>query len=79
MRYELNYPKDALEKFRLTALKDKSIWDGSDPLNVTIKAVKDEEGKGGRIIITGLLASRWTTANCSSSVQTPASECLRKS
>ncbi|KAF5388243.1 hypothetical protein D9615_000400 [Tricholomella constricta] len=42
---------DALEKLRLTALTDKGVWNG-EPLNITIKAVKDEDGKGGRIIIT---------------------------
>lgn len=45
---------DALEKLRLTALTDKGVWNG-EPLNITIKAVKDEGGKGGRIIITGSL------------------------
>ncbi|KAG5646569.1 hypothetical protein DXG03_002872 [Asterophora parasitica] len=42
---------DALEKLRLTALTDKGAWNG-EPLNITIKAVRDEDGKGGRIIIT---------------------------
>jgi heat shock protein beta len=28
------------------------MWNGADPLNITIKAVKDENGKGGRIIIS---------------------------
>ncbi|KAJ7507789.1 heat shock protein Hsp90 [Mycena galericulata] len=52
VRTSTDIPQDALEKLRLTALKDKSVWDGSDPLNVTIKAMKNEDGKGGRIIIT---------------------------
>ncbi|KAJ7276359.1 Hsp90 protein-domain-containing protein [Mycena haematopus] len=44
--------QDALEKLRLTALKDKSIWDGGEPLNITIKAIKNEDGNGGRIVIS---------------------------
>ncbi|KAJ7283667.1 Hsp90 protein-domain-containing protein [Mycena rebaudengoi] len=52
LRELVSNSNDALEKLRLTALTDKSVWDGSDPLNITIKAIKGEEGKGGRIVIT---------------------------
>jgi heat shock protein beta len=52
IRELISNANDALEKLRLTALTDKSLVDGSNPLNVTIKAVKDEDGKGGRLIIT---------------------------
>ncbi|KAF8974761.1 Hsp90 protein-domain-containing protein [Flammula alnicola] len=52
LRELLSNANDALEKLRLTALTDKSIWDGSDPLNITIKAVPDEDGKNGRLIIS---------------------------
>ena len=40
----------------MTALTDKQAWDGSEPLNITIKAVKDEDGPGGRLIISGAYA-----------------------
>ena len=53
MRELISNSNDALEKLRLTGLTDKSIWDGSESLNVSIKTVKNEDGPGGRIIITG--------------------------
>lgn len=52
LRELISNANDAIEKLRITALKDKNLWDGA-PLNITIKAVKDEDGKGGRIIISG--------------------------
>ncbi|KAF8489119.1 heat shock protein Hsp90 [Gautieria morchelliformis] len=52
LRELLSNANDALEKLRLTSLTDKQAWDPEQPLNITIKAVKDEEGSGGRIIIT---------------------------
>ena len=57
LRELVSNANDALEKLRLTALTDKQAWDGSEPLNITIKAVKDEDGNGGRIIITGMAPS----------------------
>ncbi|EGN93056.1 hypothetical protein SERLA73DRAFT_79097 [Serpula lacrymans var. lacrymans S7.3] len=51
LRELISNANDALEKLRLTALTDKNMWDGSAPLNITIKALKEEEG-GGRIVIT---------------------------
>lgn len=53
LRELISNANDAIEKLRLTALTNKEVWDGVSPLNITIKAVKDEEGTGGRIIITG--------------------------
>uniref|UniRef100_A0A0W0FJM2 Putative heat shock protein Hsp90 n=1 Tax=Moniliophthora roreri TaxID=221103 RepID=A0A0W0FJM2_MONRR len=52
LRELISNANDAIEKLRLTALKDKSVWDGEHPLNITIRTERDEDGKGGRIIIT---------------------------
>lgn len=53
LRELISNANDALEKLRLTALTDKEVWDGTDPLNITIKAIKNEDGYGGRLVITG--------------------------
>jgi heat shock protein beta len=53
---------DALEKLRITALTDNGVWNG-DSLNITIKAVKDEDGKGGRIIISGTFPNATSKAS----------------
>lgn len=64
IRELISNANDALEKLRLSALTDKNLWDGN-PLNITIKALKNEDGKGGRIIITdtgiGMSADELTT------------------
>ncbi|KAF7301654.1 Heat shock protein [Mycena indigotica] len=52
LRELISNANDALEKLRLTALTDKSIWDGTEPLNISIKAVKDEDGKNARLVIS---------------------------
>ncbi|KIJ70580.1 hypothetical protein HYDPIDRAFT_78529 [Hydnomerulius pinastri MD-312] len=65
LRELISNANDALEKFRLTALMEKDIYDGVSPLNLTIKAERNAEGKGGRIIITdtgiGMSAEELTT------------------
>lgn len=52
IRELISNANDAVEKFRLTALTNQDLWNG-DPLNITIKVEKEEDGKGGRLIITG--------------------------
>ncbi|TFK28756.1 HSP90-domain-containing protein [Coprinopsis marcescibilis] len=51
LRELISNANDALEKLRISSLKDKSMWNGSD-LNITIKAIPGEDGKSGQIIIT---------------------------
>ncbi|KAG6814166.1 hypothetical protein H0H92_000842 [Tricholoma furcatifolium] len=51
IRELISNANDAVEKLRLTALTDKDVWNG-EPLNITIKAEKDEDGNGGRLIIS---------------------------
>jgi len=54
LRELISNANDALEKFRLTSLTNKGMWDDS-PLNITIRPVDGWDGSGGRIIITGTL------------------------
>jgi hypothetical protein len=53
LRELISNANDALEKLRLMSLTNKEVLEGAEELNITIKAVKDEDGSGGRLIITG--------------------------
>lgn len=33
------------------------MWDGDSPLNITLVLQKDADGKGGKLIITGMCLS----------------------
>ncbi|OCH90980.1 heat shock protein Hsp90 [Obba rivulosa] len=50
LRELISNANDALEKLRLTALKEPEVLTGAEELNVTIKAFKDDDGSS-RIII----------------------------
>ncbi|KAF8655303.1 hypothetical protein AX16_003200 [Volvariella volvacea WC 439] len=65
LRELISNANDAIEKLRITSLTNKAVWDGSSPLNITIKAIKDEDGQGGRLIIsdTGIGMSPEELAN----------------
>ncbi|RXW25137.1 hypothetical protein EST38_g706 [Candolleomyces aberdarensis] len=52
LRELVSNANDALEKLRITSLKEPGLLSAGE-LNVTIKAVPAEGGKGGKIIITG--------------------------
>ena len=57
LRELISNANDALEKLRITSLTDKQVLEGAEQMNITIKAFKDEDGNGGRIIITGMAPS----------------------
>lgn len=81
LRELISNANDALEKLRLTSLTDKQVWDGAEPLNISIKAVKDEDGPGGRIIIsdTGIgMSPEELTANLGTLAKSGTTEFLQK-
>jgi len=52
LRELISNANDAIEKLRITSLTDKSVWNGGDLLNITIKAEKSEDGKSGKLVIS---------------------------
>ncbi|KAI0921744.1 hypothetical protein AcW1_004366 [Taiwanofungus camphoratus] len=51
LRELISNANDALEKLRLTSLTEKEVLSGTEEMNITIKAYKDEDGTG-RVVIT---------------------------
>lgn len=81
LRELISNANDAIEKLRLTALKDKSVWDGVAPLNITLQLYKDPEGEGGRLVIadTGIgMSPEELTANLGTLAKSGTSEFLAK-
>lgn len=81
LRELISNANDAIEKLRLTALKDKSVWDGVAPLNITLQLYKDPEGKSGRLVIsdTGIgMSPEELTANLGTLAKSGTSEFLAK-
>ncbi|KAF9058206.1 heat shock protein Hsp90 [Panaeolus papilionaceus] len=81
LRELISNANDAIEKLRILALTDKSIYDGSQPLNITIKAIKDEDGKGGRLVIadTGIgMSPEELTTNLGTLAKSGTSDFLAK-
>ncbi|KAL5527454.1 hypothetical protein ACEPAG_6245 [Sanghuangporus baumii] len=81
LRELISNANDALEKLRLISLTDKRVWDGSEPLNISIKAVKNEEGPGGRVIIsdTGIgMSPEELTANLGTLAKSGTTEFLQR-
>ncbi|KAI5123403.1 hypothetical protein M0805_006109 [Coniferiporia weirii] len=81
LRELISNANDALEKLRLTSLTDKQVWDGTMPLNITIKAVKNEDGPGGRVVIadTGIgMSPEELTANLGTLAKSGTTEFLQK-
>lgn len=62
LRELISNANDALEKLRITSLT--TPLSSEQPLNITIKAIPDEDGTGGRLVLTGALALSWMTCGC---------------
>lgn len=72
LRELISNANDAIEKLRLTALTNKDVWDGASPLNITIKAERNEDGSG-RLIVSGVYAVCWAGTTANDVTQTPVS------
>ncbi|KXN90242.1 Endoplasmin [Leucoagaricus sp. SymC.cos] len=81
LRELVSNANDAIEKLRIISLTDKNVWDGSNPLNITIKAEKSEDGKSGKLIIsdTGIgMSDQELTTNLGTLAKSGTSEFLAR-
>lgn len=81
LRELISNANDAIEKLRIISLTDKGVWNGGDPLNITIKAEKSEDGKSGKLVIsdTGIgMSDQELTANLGTLAKSGTSEFLAR-
>lgn len=80
LRELISNANDALEKLRLTSLKDKGVLEGAESLNITIKTFKHEDGSQRLVISdTGIgMTQQELTANLGTLAKSGTTEFLSR-